>query len=200
MSWQTKVASWVIPLLAEYVIPDDATVSTAVDFATLADATDPFTSSEATFSVDYPGLVPNYSVVPVITPTTGGLNYAIKALKAVGFYGVVTTVLSYDPKKLNRWTFPLVRRNFGFCTLSRDITVSLEQPIHYDRQFHLDTGIISLASNYDDEFNSENLFNSLDQFALTKFACFLYPGVNLRVSFLPMWEVWAVKFFRSDPE
>lgn len=198
MSWQTKVASWVIPLLSEYIIPDDATVATAVDFATLADATDPFTSSEATFSVDYPGVVPNYSVQPVITPTTGGLNYAIKALKAVGFYGVVTTVLSYNPKKLNRWTFPLTRRNFGFCTLSRDITVSLEKPIHYERQFHLDTGIISLASNYDDEFNSENLFNSLDQFALTKFSCFLYPEVNLRVAFLPMWEVWAVKFFQSD--
>ena len=198
MTWQTKVAAWVIPLLAEFLIPDDADVVTNVDFATLEGATDPFTSDAATFTADYPGLIPNYSLDPVITTTTEGVSYALKAKKAIGFYGVLTTIMSFDPERLNSWTFPLVRRNFGFCSLSRGDKVVLDEPMHYQRQYHLDTGIISLASNYDDEFDPKNLFNSVDKFALDRFSCFQYPGVTTRVAFLPIWEVWAVRFFRSQ--
>lgn len=197
MTWQSKVAAWVVPLLSEFAIPDDATVQTDVELADLEDATDPFTSSEATFTSDYPGLIPNYRVDPIITPTTGGLDYVIKALKAVGFYGVLTTVVSFDPKKVNLWTFPQVRRNFGFCALSRGSLVSLNQPIHFQQQYHIDEGVLGLISNYDDQFNKENIFNSADKNCLNRFSCYQAPGVRTRVSFLPVFEVWAVKFFQS---
>lgn len=198
MTWQSKVASWVLPLVAELAIPDDAGVFSDVEFATLDNSVDAVTSDNQLLDADFPGLIPNYSVAVNITPTTGGLDYAVKALKAVGFYGVVTTVLSYEPKKLNDWTFPLVRKNFGFCAQSRGDVVSYNAPIHYQRQFHIDQAVLALLTNYDDQFNSENVFNSADKFALSKFTCFLYPTVVLRVGFLPIWEVWALKFFQSD--
>lgn len=198
MTWQTKVASWVIPLLAEYAIPDDAAVITGVEFGTLDDATAPQTLQGDVLQADYPGIVPDFSLDPEITPTTGGTQYNLKAKKAVGFYGVDCDVISYDDKRLNKWTFPLLRRNFGYVALSRFTTVVHDQPLHYSAQFVIAEAVQALALNYDDDFSTSNLFNSVDKFCLTKISVFLYPEVVLRVRFLPIWEVWAIRFFQAQ--
>lgn len=197
MTWQTKVASWVIPLLADYAIPDDAAVITGVEFGTLDDATGATVLQGSVLQADYPGLVPDFSLDPELTPTTGGTQYNLKAKKAVGFYGVDCDVLSYNDKRLNKWTFPLTRRNFGYIALSRYSTVAADFPLHYENQYHFAEAIQALALNYDDDFSVSNLFNSVDKFCLTKVSVFLYPDVVLRVRFLPIWEVWAVRFFQS---
>ncbi len=198
MTWQTKVPSWVIPLLTEYAIPDSATVITGVEFATLDDGVSPITLSGNNLQADYPGIVPNFSLDPEITPVSNGLQYNLKAKKAVGFYGVDCTVTSFDDKKLNRWVFPLTRRNFGHIALSRFSTVAVSEPIHYENEYHFSLGVQALALNYDDDFSTSNLFNSVDKFCLTKVSAFLYPSVVLQVAFLPIWEVWAVRFFQSQ--
>lgn len=198
MTWQTKVASWVIPLLAEYTIPDEATVVTGVEFGTLDDATGDKTLQGTTLQADYPGLIPDYSLDPEITPTTDGAQYNLKAKKAVGFYGVDCDVLSFNDKKLNKWTFPLTRRNFGYIAMSRYSTVAADFPLHYENQYHFAEAIQALALNYDDDFSTANLFNSVDKFCLTKVSVFLYPEVVLRVRFLPVWEVWAVRFLQGS--
>lgn len=198
MTWQTKVASWVIPLLADYAVPDDATVVTGIEFGTLDDATGDKTLQGDTLQADYPGLIPDYSLDPEITPLTNSTQYNLKAKKAVGFYGVDCDVLSYNDKKLNKWTFPLLRRNFGYIALSRYSTVAADFPLHYESQYHFAEAIQSLALNYDDDFSTDNVFNSVDKFCLTKVSAFLYPEVVLRVRFLPIWEVWAVRFFRTE--
>ncbi len=198
MTWQTKVASWVIPLLADYTIPDDAQVITGVEFGTLDDATGDTVLQGSVLQADYPGLVPDFSLDPEISPTTDGVQYNLKAKKAVGFYGVDCDVLSYDEKRLNKWTFPLTRRNFGYIALSRYSTVAADFPLHYENQYHFAEAIQALALNYDDDFSVSNLFNSVDKFCLTKVSVFLYPDVVLRVRFLPIWEVWAVRFFQSN--
>lgn len=197
MTWQTKVAAWVIPLLGEYLIPDDAQVISGVGFATIDGAESGVSSSESTFTAEFPGSIPNFSVEPTIVPTTGGFLYDIKAKKAIGFHGVVTTVLSYTPERFNNWVFPLVRRNFGYIALSRGDVVSLHQSIHYQRQAHLDNSIFSIAANYDEQLNANVLINSVDRVALTKASVFQYPTARTRVSFLPIWEEWAVRFFQS---
>lgn len=197
MTWQTRVAAWVIPLLGEYLIPDDAQVISGVGFATIDAAESEISSSEATFIAEFPGLIPNFSVEPTIVPTTGGFLYDIKAKKAIGFHGVVTTVLSFTPEKFNNWVFPLVRRNFGYIALSRGDIVSLNQSIHYQRQAHLDLSIFSIAANYDEQLNANNLTNSVDKIALTKASVFQYPTARTRIAFLPIWEEWAVRFFQS---
>lgn len=198
MTWQTRVASWVIPLLADYAIPDDAQVITGVEFGTLDDATSPRVLQGSVLQADYPGLIPDYSLDPEISPTTGGNQYNLKAKKAVGFYGVDCDVLSYNDKKINKWTFPLVRRNFGFIALSRFSTVAADFPLHYENQYHFAEAIQALALNYDDDFSTSNLFNSVDKFCLTKVSVFLYPEVVLQIRFLPIWEVWAVRFLQSS--
>jgi hypothetical protein len=198
MTWQTKVASWVIPLLADYVIPDDAQIVTGVEFGTLDDATSPTVLQGSVLQADYPGLIPDYSLDPEITPTTSGTQYNLKAKKAVGFYGVDCDVLSYDDKRLNKWTFPLTRRNFGYVALSRYSTVAYDAPLHYANQYHIAESVQALALNYDDDFSVSNLFNSVDKFCLTKVSAFLYPEVVLQVRFLPIWEVWAVRFLQTE--
>ena len=198
MTWQTKVASWVIPLLAEYTIPDDAQVITGVEFGTLDDGTGAVALFENKLQHEYPGLVPDFSLDPEITPTTDGTQYNLKAKKAVGFYGVDIQVIGYDDTKLNKWTFPLVRRNFGHVALSRFNSVALSQPLHYEFQYFLCEGVQALALNYDDDFSVSNLFNSVDKFCLTKISVFLYPGVKISVLFLPIWEVWAIRFFQNS--
>lgn len=198
MTWQSKVASWVIPLLADYAIPDDAQVITGVEFGTLDDATGNAVLQGNVLQADYPGLVPDYSLDPEISPTTDGVQYNLKAKKAVGFYGVDCDVLSYDDKRLNKWTFPLTRRNFGYIALSRYSTVAADFPLHYENQYHFAEAIQALALNYDDDFSVSNLFNSVDKFCLTKVSVFLYPEVVLQVRFLPIWEVWAVRFQQAN--
>lgn len=199
MTWQTKVASWVIPLLADYVIPDDAQVITGVEFGTLDDATGSVVLQGNNLQADYPGLVPDFSLDPEITPTTNGTQYNLKAKKAVGFYGVDCDVLSYNDNRLNKWTFPLTRRNFGYIALSRYSTVAADFPLHYANQYHFAEAIQALALNYDDDFSVSNLFNSVDKFCLTKVSVFLYPEVVLQIRFLPIWEVWAIRFV-GEPE
>lgn len=198
MTWQSKVASWVIPLLADYAIPDEATVITGVEFGTLDDATGAKVLQGNVLQADYPGLIPDYSLDPEITPTTGGTQYNLKAKKAVGFYGVDCDVLSYNDKRLNKWTFPLTRRNFGYIAMSRYSTVAADFPLHYENQYHFAEAIQALALNYDDDFSVSNLFNSVDKFCLTKVSVFLYPEVVLQVRFLPIWEVWAIRFFQNS--
>lgn len=198
MSWLTTVPSWVIPLLADYIVPDDATVVTGVEFGTLDDATGRQNLDKDKLQADYPGIVPDYSLDPEINPTTEGVQYNLKAKKAVGFYGVDCTVIDYNDSRLNKWTFPLVRRNFGHIALSRYSTVAVDKPIHYENQFVFAEAIQALALNYDDDFSISNLFNSVDKFCLTKVSVFLYPDIILRVAFLPIWEVWAVRFFQSS--
>lgn len=198
MAWQSKVASWVIPLLGDYVIPDDATVITEIKYATLDEAESPQILSGQILTAEYPGLIPNYSVDPEINPQTTGVQYNLKALKAVGFYGFQADVVSYNDKRLNKWTFPLLRRNFGFVAMSRNGVVASDQPLHYGSEYHFNDAVISLASNYDNDYRISDLTNEVDKYVLNRVDAFLYPDVVLRVSFLPIWEVWAVRFFQSN--
>ena len=197
MTWQTKVASWVVPLVSQYAIPDDAQVITGVEFGTLEDAEGARTLNSTRLQADYPGLVPDFSLDPEITPTTTGSHYNLKVKKAVGFYGVQCDVVSYNDKRLNAWTFPLERRNFGHIALSRDTTVAYSKPLHYENEFHICESVQALALNYDDDFSTQALTNSVDKFCLTKASVFLYPEVIVTISFLPIWEVWAIRFFRA---
>lgn len=196
MSWVTKVPAWVLPLLTEYIVPDNATVVTGVEFGKLGSPDGVTTLSGNNRTAEYPGLIPNFSLVPEIEAQTTGTQYNLKARKAVGFYGVVLDVLTFDPKRLNSWNFPLVRRNFGHCSLSKGLFVAHDEPIHYQEQIVISVGTTQVAINYDDQFSISNLFNNADDFALTRFDCFLYPSVVLQLGFLPIWEVWAVRFFQ----
>lgn len=198
MAWQSKVASWVIPLLGDYVIPDNATVITEIKYATLDEAESSQTLSGQDLTAYYPGLIPNYSVDPEINPQTNGAQYNLKALKAVGFYGVKLDVLSYDDKRLNKWTFPLLRRNFGHLSMSRNGSVASDQPIHYGSEYHFNDPVIALASNYDNDYRISDLTNEVDKYVLNRVDAFLYPDVVLQVAFLPIWEVWAVRFFQGS--
>lgn len=195
MTWQSKVATWVIPLVSQYTIPDNAQVISGIEFGKLDDDLGTQAITPTKLTAGYPGLVPNYSLDPEIQPQSDGVQYNLKAKKAVGFYGVKTEVSAFDEKKVNKWTFPLVRRKFGFLTLSRDGTVAHQQPIDYQNQFHFSDAVLSLVLNYDDDFSIKNVFNDADKFSLTQVDFFLYPTVNLFVSFLPIWEVWAIRFF-----
>lgn len=199
MAWQSEVASWVIPLLGDYVIPDDAQVITEIKYATLEEAQSPQILSGQMLTAEYPGLIPNYSVDPEINPQTTGVQYNLKALKAVGFYGFQADVVSYNENRLNKWTFPLVRRNFGFIAMSRSGVVASDQPLHYGSEYHFNDAVIALSANYDNDYRISDLTNEVDQYVLNRVDAFLYPDVVLRVSFLPIWEVWAVRFFQSDP-
>lgn len=200
MTWQSKVASWVIPLLGDFVIPDDAQVITEVKFATLDDAQGAQILSGSNLTAEFPGLIPDYSTDFEINPLTTGVQYNLKALKAVGFYGFLAEVVSFNEKRLNKWTFPLVRRNFGFASMSRGINVAADQPLHYGAEYHFCDVVQSLASNYDQDFSVQDLSNEVDKFCLNRVDVFLYPEVVLRVSFLPIWEVWAIRFFRSNDD
>lgn len=199
MAWQSKVASWVIPLLGDYVIPDDANVITEIKYATLEEAQNPVTLSGQNLTAEYPGLIPNYSVNPEINPQTTGVQYNLRALKAVGFYGLQADVVTYDDKRLNKWTFPLLRRNFGFLAMSRNGVVAFDQPLHYGSQYHFCDAVVGLSANYDNDFRISDLTNEVDKYVLNRVDCFLYPDVVLQISFLPIWEVWALRFFRATP-
>lgn len=198
MSWISKVPAWVLPLLTEYVIPDTASVSTGVEFGKLGNPSGVVTLTGNDRTIEYPGLIPDYSLIPEIIVKTEGVQYNLKARKAVGFYGVITDVLAFDQKRLNRWEYPLVRRNFGFCSLSKGVFVAHDEPLHYQEQIIIANGVTQLLIGYEDNFSIENLFNDADSFSLTRFDCFLYPSVVLQVGFLPIWEVWAVRFFQAN--
>lgn len=198
MSWITKVPAWVLPLLTEYVVPENASVVTGVEFGKPGSPVGATILSGNNRTATYPGLIPDYSLVPEIQVQTTGLQYNLKARKAVGFYGVVTDVLSFPSNRLNSWNYPLVRRNFGHMSLSKGVFVAHDEPLHYQEQIIIATGITQVAINYDDGFSLENLFNDVDAFALDRFDCFLYPDVVLQVAFLPTWEVWAVRFFQAQ--
>lgn len=197
MSWQQKVASWVIPLVTEYLIPDDAAVVTGVDFASLDAATDPINFTVEMGSGSFPGLVPNYSVVSEVTPSDTGVSYVLKARKAVGFYGVLATVLSYDPQKINNWRYPIDRKQFGYLSISRDSKVLYDKRMSYSREYHLSDTVISLLANYDEQFFSGDLFNSADKLCATTYEFAVSPTVRMRIAPLPIWEVWAIKWFQA---
>ena len=83
-------------------------------------------------------------------------------------------------------------------SMSKGLFVAHDEPLHYQEQIIIATGITQVAINYDDDFSLENIFNDADAFALDRFDCFLYPDVVLQVGFLPIWEVWAVRFFQAS--
>jgi hypothetical protein len=198
MPWQTKVPLWVLQVVGEFIIPDDSEFTTSSTLQKLDDAVNPVSSSASTFTFDFPGLIPNVSLKSEYVPTTNGFNITLRVAKAVGFYGVLTTILSFDPKRLNDWTFPLERRNFGYLALSRQDKVSLNQPIHYSRQYHIDDSVVGLASNYDIERTETTLTNAIDKYALDRISGFQYPSVTTRIAFLPIQEEWAVRFFQKN--
>lgn len=199
MTWQSKVAAWVVPLVSGYVIPDDATVITEIKYGTLEEAEGSRILQGEILTAEYPGLIPNFSFEAEINPQTNGAQYNLKARKAVGFYGVQLEVISYEDKRLNKWTFPILRRNFGFMTLSRNGVVASGQPLHYGAEYHFNDSVISLASNYDNDYRISDLTNAVDKYVLNRVDAFLYPDVVLRVSFLPIWEVWAIRYFQGSP-
>lgn len=197
MAWFSQVPAWVIPLLQAYVIPDDASVLTGIEFGKLDDDVGAVTLSGSNLTATYPGLIPNYSLDPEVEPQTDGTQYNLKAKKAVGFYGIRTDILSFDETRINKWTFPIVRRKFGYLAISRDGIVLTHNPVDYENQIHASNTVMSLVLNYDDDFSIKNLFNDADRFCANQVDCYLYPTVVMRVAFLPIWEVWAVRFFQS---
>lgn len=198
MSWITKVPAWVIPLVQAYVIPDDAQVQTGVDFDSFDGGDGDEVSVNQNFTLSYPGLVPSYALEPILQPQTNGVQYILKAKKSVGFYGCKTEVVSYDPKRINSWEFPLERKQFGWLTLGRGSFVMSDDRIAYANQIHTCVSATLLLLNYDDQFNTENLFNSADKLTATHVNVRLSPTVKIRVTPLPTWEVWALRFFQSD--
>lgn len=198
MSWVTKVPAWVLPLVQAYVIPDDAQVQVGVDFDSFDGGDGAETSQTQNFTVSYPGIVPSYALEPIIQPQTNGINYILKAKKGVGFYACKTEVVSYDPKRINSWEFPLDRKNFGWITLGRGLDVMSDNRIAYSKQIHTCIPATLLLLNYDDQFNTENLLNSADKLAATHINMRLSPTVRVRVTPLPTWEVWAIRFFQSQ--
>jgi hypothetical protein len=198
MSWFDTVPAWVLQLLQEYAIPDDAQVQTGVDFDAWGSDDGATTSTTSQFTADYPGIVPSYSLEPVIIPQTTGVQYILKAKKGVGFYACKTEVISYEAGRINSWEFPLDQKKFGWLTLGRSGTVLSEHRITYAKQIHTCTPALLLLLNYDDQFNPANLLNSADKLTATQIAVRLSPTVKIRYSFLPTWEVWAVSFFRQS--
>lgn len=200
MSWVSKVPAWVIPLLQAYVIPDDATVTTGVDFDSFDGGDGSEVSINQDFTLAYPGIVPSYALEPIIQPQTSGIRYILKAKKSVGFYACRTEVLSYEQARVNRWEFPIDRKQFGWVTLGRGGTVLSEERIAYALQIHTCIPATLLLLNYDDEFNTENLFNSADKLTATHVNARMSPTVKVRFTPLPTWEVWAINFFREQSD
>ena len=198
MTWQTKVPLWVLNLAANFLIPDDASLTTGIKYATLDQLTDAQDFNTQTNQANYPGFIPNYSFLPETEPTTDGVNWKIQFLKAVGFYGIKTEVLAFEPSRLNQWNFPLERRQFGFITLSRSAGVLLSEPLSYSEQFFIAEGVLSLLSVYNDTFGINKLFNKADDFVCNLVSFYVNPTVNLRIAFLPVWEVWQLAFFQSE--
>lgn len=198
MSWIEQIPAWVIPLVQEYVIPDDASVQTGVDFDSFDGGDGDEISLGKQLSVAYPGIVPSYSVEPIVIPTTGGLNYVIKAKKAVGFYGCKTEVTTFEDSRINYWDFPITQRKFGWLTINRGQKVLSEHRISFVQQIHVCKEALLLLLNYDDQFNPTNLLNSADKLCATQVYAQLSPTVKVSVSFLPTWEVWALSFFRAN--
>jgi len=198
MVWQTKVPAWVVPLVTNLVIPDSAIVETEVEFGKLGDSVQPVTNTALQYTVNFPGLVPEFRIFVSAVPTTNGINYMLKAYKGVGFYGAKTEVISYDNKKINTWSFPIDRKKFGFCSLSRNSVVIGDGAISYASQIHVVDSVLSLATNYDSEFDKRVVLNDVDKFTLNRFDAIQSPTVVTRVSFLPVWEVWVIKFFRDN--
>lgn len=198
MAWNTQVPLWVINLAAQFLIPDNASVSSGIKIASLEENVDSQSFTVQTGQGDYPGIIPNYSVVPEAETTTEGVNWKIQFRKAVGFYGIKTEVLSYNENKLNHWNFPLDRRQFGFVTVSRNSAVIVSEPISYSEQYFISDAILSIISGYNDQFGINKLFNKADDFVANLISFYVNPTVALRVSFLPIWEVWQLAFFQSS--
>lgn len=198
MNWQTKVPIWVLQLASNLVIPEDATFETGIKYALLESSVDQQVFTNQTGQGFYPGLIPNYSVVPEFETTTEGINTSFQFRKAVGFYGIQVEVVGYDTKKINQWNFPLDRKQFGFLSLSKQDFVVLSEPISYAKQLFISDPILSVLSGYNDTFGITKLFNKANEVSLDAVSFYVNPTVQLAVSFLPIWEVWAVKFFQQS--
>lgn len=198
MSWVSKVPAWVLPLVQEYAVPDDATVQVGVDFDSFDGGDGDSVSTVQNFTSVYPGIVPSYSLEPIVQPTTGGLNYILKAKKSVGFYAIKTEVVDYDSKRINSWEFPLERKNFGYVSIGRGDYVMFDGRIAYSKQIHLSLPATLMLLNYDDQFDSSNLLNSADKLTATRMDARLSPTVKVRFTPLPTWEVWALRWFQED--
>lgn len=198
MAWNTKVPLWVINLAANFLIPDDAALTSGIKYGKLSDAVSSQDFAEQTGQAQYPGFVPNYSVFPETETTTEGVNWKIQFLKAVGFYGIRVTVLGFDATKINQWNFPLVRRQFGFVTLSRDDVVLVSEPLSYSEQFFIADSVLSLLSGYNDTFGISKLFNEADKFVCNLVSFYVNPTVQIQIKFLPVWEVWQLSFFQTS--
>lgn len=195
MGWQSIVPNWVLSLAASYAIPDDAVFVTGIKVEALSSPRTPqetYGASEVT--LDYPGFIPDFDTKFHIETETEGISYELQFRKAVGFYGVLCEVVNYDDTKLNKWAFPLLRRNFGFVSLSRNNSVIADKPIHYGSQYITCEAVLGTLGLYKDDFNQAKLLNNADDYVANRVSLFLYPSVSVRVSFLPVYEVWAVNF------
>jgi len=198
MAWQSKVPLWVLNLAAQFLIPDEAGLTTGIKLASLEEDTDEQSFTLQTGQGNYPGVIPNYSIVPESDITTEGVDWKIQFRKAVGFYGVKTEIFAYDSTKLNQWNFPLDRKQFGFMTVSRNDAVLVSEPISYAQQFFIGDGILSILSGYNDQFGITKLFNKADDFVANLFSFYVNPTCQLRVTFLPVWEVWQLAWFSES--
>lgn len=198
MAWNTQVPLWVLNLAAQFVIPDNAGLTSGIKIASLEEDEDSQSFSTQTGQGDYPGIIPNYSIVPETETTTDGVNWKIQFRKAVGFYGIKTEVVAYDSTRLNQWNFPLDRKQFGFVTVSRNAAVIVSEPISYSQQYFISDAILSILSGYNDQFGISKLFNKADDFVANLISFYVNPTVQLRVSFLPIWEVWQLAFFQTS--
>lgn len=191
------IPAWMLQLLGDLVVPDDYSLTTTSTLASLESADDLMELSMTTPTRNYPGFIPNFSLDVQTTPVEDGLNYQIEGRKAVGFWGVMLDVVDFDEKRINQWNYPLLRRNFGYVTLSRNGRVIAEKPVHYGSQLVASESTMLQAYNYKPQVRQNELTNEIDRVVLNQVDSFWNPTVIFNVSFLPIWEVWALNFFQS---
>jgi len=191
------IPSWIIAALGDVVVPDNYTLTTSASVADLESAVDLQPLSTNAPTQNYPGLVPDLSVQVQTTPAQNGLNYQVEGRKAVGFWGICLDVFDFDEERINQWNFPLLRRNFGYVTLSRNSRVVAESPVHYGSQLVASPIVLQQAYGYKPSVVQNELTNQIDKVVLNQVDSHWSPTVRFRVSFLPIWEVWALNFFQA---
>lgn len=191
------IPPWILAALGEVVVPDNYTLTTSSSIADIESGVQLEILSTATPTRNYPGLVPNLSVNVQTTPSANGLNYQVEGRKAVGFWGICLDVFDYDETRINQWNFPLLRRNFGYVTLSRNSRVIAESPVHYGSQLVAAPVVLHQAYGYKPTVIANELSNQIDKVVLNQVDSYWSPTVRFQVSFLPIWEVWALNFFQA---
>ena len=200
---KTALPLWVSQLLLGYVVPSEVEANTKIVIGSLVDSKGLKEVSGMAGTLYYPGLVPDFSIAPVIEPTFNGLNYKILLKKAVGFYGVSFHASEYDPKKFNKWTFPVTRLNFGYMAfLSTDSVVSASS-IHYEKQRILCDPVMNALTPVMLQHESDDLLVDADVHCCTSIAYQLAVPMTCRFSFHPVYERWQIKWFEEksdDPD